>query len=186
MGGSSHIFWPRLFLNLASTLERQADRPAQLMGLPVAQARAGSLDQPPDLTNTLTWPRQWGTMLPKENQASVARRAGSGPCPTPIFSNNVLVVPYPELRSYLSLLIWYNLKDTFEKHRIHSSPPGKFCKNIFMVVINIHTTLRIFFMICKIPSNCEWKCITMSMLHNKCLSPSYSGFFCSLQEPNWK
>lgn len=54
MGGSSHISRPRLFLNLTSTLESQADRPAQLMGLPVAQGRAGSLDQPPDLTDTLT------------------------------------------------------------------------------------------------------------------------------------
>lgn len=67
-------------------------------------------------------------MLPKENQASVARRAGSGPCPTPIFNNNVLVVPYPELRSYLSLLIWYNLKDTFEKHLIHSSHQANFVR----------------------------------------------------------
>lgn len=66
------------------------------------------------------------------------------------------VIPYPELSSYLSLLIWYNLKGTFEKHLIHSSPPGKFCKNIFMAFINIHTTLRGFFTIYKTQSNCEW------------------------------
>ena len=44
---------PNAFLNSASMLERQADQPAQLMGLPVAQGRAGSLDQLPDLTDTL-------------------------------------------------------------------------------------------------------------------------------------
>lgn len=62
----------------------------------------------------------------------------------PIVSNKVFWNLLPEMQSLLSLLIRCHLKGTLGKRLIHSSPLGKFCKNIFMTFISIHMTLRIF------------------------------------------